>query len=317
MKKLSRVSTALLAAVLLAGCGSISSKDGGYYATESPSAEGAAYDTAAGAANSSIVPEELPDSTDETAQKIIYNADINMESTDFDAARDTLLAAVDDYGAWMEYSSLSGDAKDHDRYAYYTVRVPVENYRTFLAAVGEAGSVLDLSETAENITSSYIDVQARLSALEAQRDRLNELADQAETTADLLEIESQLSDVQYQLENYTRQLKNMDQQVSYSTVDIRLSEVATLTPTGTTFGERVVDAFADGWRGFVVFLQGFVLAVIYLWPVLLVVGIIVALAVTLTKRRRKNHPKPVKPAAPAKPAEYTPQSTNDEPKPKY
>ena len=180
MKKLSRVSTALLAAVLLAGCGSISSKDGGYYATESPIAEGAAYDTAAGAANSSIVPEELPDSTDETAQKIIYNADINMESTDFDAARDTLLAAVDDCGAWMEYSSLSGDAKDHDRYAYYTVRVPVENYRTFLAAVGEAGSVLDLSETAENITSSYIDVQARLSALEAQRDRLNELADQAE-----------------------------------------------------------------------------------------------------------------------------------------
>ena len=308
MKKLSRVSAALLAAVLLAGCGSIGSKngDGGYYATESIN-DNAAYDSAAGAANSSIVPEELPDSTDETAQKIIYNADINMESTDFDAARDTLLAAVDDCGAWMEYSSLSGDAKDHDRYAYYTVRVPVENYRTFLAAVGEAGSVLDLSETAENITSSYIDVQARL----------NELADQAETTADLLEIESQLSDVQYQLENYTRQLKNMDQQVSHSTVDIRLSEVATLTPTGTTFGERVVDAFADGWRGFVVFLQGFVLAVIYLWPVLLVVGIIVALAVTLTKRRRKNHPKPVKPAAPAKPAEYTPQSANDEPKPKY
>ena len=316
MKKLSRVSAALLAAVLLAGCGSIGSKngDGGYYSVNEAASADAAYDSAAGAANSSIVPEELPDSTDETAQKIIYNADINMESTDFDASRDTLLAAVDDCGAWMEYSSLSGDAKDHDRYAYYTVRVPVENYRTFLAAVGEAGSVLDLSETAENITSSYIDVQARLSALEAQRDRL---ADQAETTADLLEIESQLSDVQYQLENYTRQLKNMDQQVSYSTVDIRLSEVATLTPTGTTFGERVVDAFADGWRGFVVFLQGFVLAVIYLWPVLLVVGIIVALAVTLTKRRRKNHPKPVKPAAPAKPAEYTPQSANDEPKPKY
>lgn len=319
MKKLSRVSAALLVAVLLAGCGSIGSKngDGGYYSVNEAASADAAYDSAAGAANSSIVPEELPDSTDETSQKIIYNADINMESTDFDAARDTLLTAVDDCGAWMEYSSLSGDAKDHDRYAYYTVRVPVENYRTFLAAVGEAGSVLDLSETAENITSSYIDVQARLSALEAQRDRLNELANQAETTADLLEIESQLSDVQYQLENYTRQLKNMDQQVSYSTVDIRLNEVATLTPTGTTFGERVVDAFADGWRGFVVFLQGFVLAVIYLWPVLLVVGIIVALAVTLTKRRRKNHPKPVKPAAPAKPAEYTPQSTNDEPKPKY
>ena len=50
-----------------------------------------------------------------------------------------------------------------------------------------------------------------------------------ETTADLLEFESQLSDVQYQLESYTCQLRSMDQQVSYSTVDIYLREVATLT----------------------------------------------------------------------------------------
>ena len=218
MKKRFRVSTALLAAVLLAGCGSISSKngDGGYYSVNEAASADAAYDSAAGAANSSIVPEELPDSTDETSQKISYNADINIESTDFDAARDTLLAAVDDCGAWMEYSSLSGDAKDHDRYAYYTVRVPVENYRTFLAAVGEAGSVLDLSETAENITSSYIDVQARLSALEAQRDRLNELADQAETTADLLEIESQLSDVPAAIRMSRATLRNIHENLFWA-----------------------------------------------------------------------------------------------------
>ena len=285
MKKHFRVSTALLAAVLLAGCGSISSKDGGYYATESPSAEGA-YDTAAGAANSSIVPEELPDSTDETAQKIIYNADINMESTDFDAARDTLLAAVDDCGAWMEYSSLSGDAKDHDRYAYYTVRVPVENYRTFLAAVGEAGSVLDLSETAENITSSYIDVQARLSALEAQRERLNALADQAETTADLLEIESQLSDVQYQIESYTAQLRSLESQISYSTVDVYLSEVAQLTPTGTTFGDRLAASFFGGWQAFAGFIEGLFLTIVYLLPAILLVAAIVAVCVVLGRRHR-------------------------------
>lgn len=319
-KRIVRITAALCAAALLAGCGSsIGSKDGGYYAAKAAAQESYAnYDSAAGSVDSGLVPENAAEAaTDETAQKIIYNASLSMESTDFDTTREALMTAVEANGAWLESTSLYGTEKDHDRTADYTVRVPVGSYRAFLAAVGDAGSVLNISESAENITSSYIDVQARLSALEAQRDRLNALADQAETTADLLEIESQLSDVQYQLENYTRQLKNMDQQVSYSTVDIRLSEVATLTPTGTTFGERVADAFAGGWHGFVAFLQGFVLAVIYLWPVLVVVGIIVALAVTLTKRRRKNHPKPVKPAAPAKPAEYTPQSTNDEPKPKY
>ena len=69
-----------------------------------------------------------------------------------------------------------------------------------------AANVLSVSESAEDITSEYIDVGGahRLAGKPAQA-ALNELADTAETTADLLEIESQLSDVQYQLESYTRQ----------------------------------------------------------------------------------------------------------------
>ena len=153
-------------------------------------------------------------------------------------------------------------------------------------------------------------MQARLTALEAQRDRLNELADEAETTADLLEIESQLSDVQYQLENYTRQLRNMDQQITYSTVDIYLREVATLTPTGVTFGERIADAFGGGWDAFVGFVQGLVIALVYLWPVVLLVVVIVL----LVRVWRKRHPKQPKPVP--TPAEYT-VKPGDEPKPKY
>lgn len=69
--------------------------------------------------------------TDETAQKIIYNASLSMESTDFDAARETLMAAVEANNAWMESTSVYGTEKDHDRSADYTVRVPVDNYRAF------------------------------------------------------------------------------------------------------------------------------------------------------------------------------------------
>ena len=323
MKKQPRILAALAAALLLAGCGSsISSRDGGYYSENAASYEAASQDAAAGGAQSTLVPENAAEATDETAQKIVYNADLSMESTDFNAARDALLAAAEANNAWLEYSSVSGTEKDHDRYAYFTVRVPVENYRAFLADVGEAGSVLNLSESAQNITSSYIDVQARLSALEAQRDRLNELADQAETTADLLEIESQLSDVQYQLESYTQQLRNMDTQVSYSTVDISLNEVATLTPTGTSFGEKIADAFKGGWHGFVVFVQGLILVLIYLWPVLALGGGIALLVVALVTRHRKKHPKPPKapkaanPSPAPQPAAYPAQDAG-EPKPKY
>ena len=314
-KRIIRITAALAAAALLAGCGSISSNDGGYYATEAAAQESCNYDSAAGAVDSSLMP---ANAADETAQKIIYNASLSMESTDFDAARETLMAAVEANNAWMESTSVYGTEKDHDRSADYTVRVPVDNYRAFLAAAGEAGSVRNVSENAENITSSYIDVQARLTALEAQRTRLNELADQAETTADLLEIESQLSDVQYQLENYTRQLRSMDQQVSYSTVDIYLEEVATLTPTGVTFTERIADAFGGGWDAFVGFVQGLVIALVYLWPVVLIVIAVIAALRFWRKRHPKapKAPKAPKPIQTPPPAEYAVKSDN-EPKPKY
>lgn len=315
-KQLPRLLAALLAAALLAGCGSTSSTDGGYYAAEAAAQESGIYGSAAGGADSSLMPANAAEAaTDETAQKIIYNASLSMESTDFDAARETLMAAVEANEAWMESASVYGTEKDHDRSADYTVRVPVDNYRAFLAAVGEAGSVRNVSENAENITSSYIDVQARLTALEAQRTRLNELADQAETTADLLEIESQLSDVQYQLENYTGQLRNMDQQVSYSTVDIYLQEVVALTPTGVTFTERIADAFGGGWDAFVGFVQGLVIALVYLWPVVLI-AIAVLAALRFWRKRHPKAPKAPKPIQTPPPAEYAVKSDN-EPKPKY
>lgn len=46
--RITRITAALAAAALLAGCGSISSKDGGYYTTEAAAQESYNYDSAAG-----------------------------------------------------------------------------------------------------------------------------------------------------------------------------------------------------------------------------------------------------------------------------
>lgn len=317
MKKnvMTRLLAALAAAALLAGCGGSGSatSSAATYSLEIASEDSAPADMAAGAIDGGMK-STLEPQTD-TDRKIIYRAGLSLESTDFDAARAALLAAVDAHGAYLEYTDQSGSAKESDRYASYTVRVPVESYRAFLDEAGQAGNLLSMNESAEDITSSYIDVEARLSSLENQRDRLNELADKAETTADLLEIESQLSEVQYQLESYTRQLRSMDDRVGYSTVDITLREVATLTPTGVTFGERLADAFSGGISAFVSLVQGVILAVVYLLPLLVVIAAAVVLLVVLRRRWRKAHP--AQPRTPAPPAAYEVPPEDGEPKPKY
>ena len=162
-----------------------SSQDAGDY--EYYSAESAAAGESSSFSSDDLTSSMLDPSTVESSRKIVYNASVRMETTDYDTTRAALQEAV-------------------------TARIPAENYRSFLTAAGEAGNVTSLNESAQDITAEYVDVEARLKALNDQRDRLNALADKAETTADLLEIESQLSDVQYQLESYTGQMRLMDNQ---------------------------------------------------------------------------------------------------------
>lgn len=316
--RFARTAAVLLAAILLSGCGARSS--GGTASYEMASQAITEDSVNAGGAESALLPEDST-ATAESAQKIIYRADMQLESTDFDTARDTLLTAVTDCSGWLESSSLYGTAQDQDRTAHYTVRVPVDRYRDFLSLAGQVGSVQNLNEYAENVTNQYIDVNARITSLENQRDRLNALADQAETTSDLLEIESQLSDVQYQLESYTQQMRALEGDITYSTVDVTLEEVATLTPTGTTFGARLTGAFTGGWNGFVAFVQGLILALVYLWPALLVVVLAVVVIRLLARRHRARHPRPPKGTPPVPPAQYTvPSSETSQPedsKPKY
>ncbi len=283
-----RLGAALLAAALLAGCGGSSSGAGNSAAVEysagdmAPAAPNGMDSSVAegGGLQSALQPQPGSD------RKMVYTANIRLESKDFDAARGALLAAVDEFGAYIEYTDLNGSAADGDRWLNYTVRVPVEHYTDFIAAAGEAGSVLDFNESADDITSNYIDVEARLDALKAQRDRLNELAAQAETTSDLIEIEAQLSEVQYQLESYTRQLRSMDDRVQYSTVDITLREVSTYTPHNPTYLERVRSAFSDGWQFFIDLLQNLSVAVIYLLPTLVLIAAIVLIVLAATRKSR-------------------------------
>ncbi len=292
MKKLAtwrtRLGAALLAAALLAGCGASSgagTAENSMAAYDSSAPQASPAETPGGIAEGGGLQSALQPQPDGD-RKLVYTANIRLESKDFDGARDALLAAVDEYGAYIEYTDLSGSAEDGDRRLSYTVRVPVEHYTDFIAAAGDAGSVLNFSESADDITSSYIDVEARLDALKAQRDRLNELAAQAQTTSDLIEIEAQLSQVQYELESYTRQLRSMDNSVQYSTVDVTLREVSTYTPHNPGYLERITNALGDGWRFFVELLQDVSVTVVYLFPTLLLIAAVVLIVLFATRKRR-------------------------------
>lgn len=227
--------------------------------------------------------------------KLIYTADLSIETQDFDWSQQQLNETLSDVDGYMESSNEYTDSTDNTRTLSLTLRVPKGYYSAFLGvAENVLGNVTSKSESADDVTTQYLDIEARLDNLTAQRARLQELQASADALSDLLQIESSLSDVQYQIESYQSQLNWYANQVQYCTVNITLNEVETLTSTGSSFGARLADAFRNGWSNFTAGVQTVLVFLIGAWPA---IGIGIVCGVVFYKIRHPRKKQPRKPEA--------------------
>lgn len=217
--------------------------------------------------------------------KIIYTANLTLESKDYEAARSALDSALAEAGGYLE-SSSEYSSSGSSRSVSLTYRVPQANYQSFLESVAAAGNVTYRSQQADDVTTQYMDVSARLSNLQAQRTRLQQLQSQAENLSDLLQIEDSLTEVQSQIESWQSQLDWYSDQVQQCTVYVDLNEVQTYTPADEGFFSRIGTAFTTGWSSFVSGLQQLVVALTSVWP--LAVLACAAVAAVLAWRRKSS-----------------------------
>ena len=220
-----------------------------------------------------------------SSAKIIYTANLSLESKDYDAARAALDAALAEAGGYLESSSEYSDTGD-SRSVSLTYRVPQQNYENFLAAVAEAGNVTYKNQQADDVTAQYMDVETRLENLKNQRTRLQQLQQQADNLSDLLEIESSLTDVQSQIESWQSQMDWYNDQVEECTVYVSLSEVSTYSPPSEGFGSRFVSALSAGWQNFVGGLQQVIVALAGAWPVVVIAAAACAGFVVWKKKKK-------------------------------
>lgn len=222
--------------------------------------------------------------------KIIYTTYLSIETKDYDWAYQQLNDTLSSVDGYLESSNEYTDSTDSTRTLSLTLRVPESSYDAFVDAAEQTGSVTSKSESAEDVTTQYMDIEARLDNLTAQRTRLQELQASADNLTDLLQIESSLSDVQYQIESYQSQLNWYSQQVSYCTVNITLDEVETLT-TGTSFAARLADAAKNGWSNFTAGAQAVVVFLMGAWPAI-VIGAACGVVFYKVRHPRKKRPNP-------------------------
>lgn len=263
--------------------------------------EESAYDTVATTeAGSGAAETPEPDaSVADYTEKIIYTASVSIETTEFDKAVAALESQVQKIGGFVESSNVTGDTQYNsdgttsivNRWAYYTVRIPCEQFEAFLHETEGFGNVISTSRDAQNVTSAYTDYEARLSSLNTQEERLLDMLSKSEDVETLIALEQRLSDVRYEIESIERSLRNYDMQIRYSTVELDLREVEVYTPTvpvRRTFGQKLSDSLSDGWTGFARGVQNVILGLASALPALVLLAVIVIAVIAGIKTTRKK-----------------------------
>lgn len=329
MKRTHRL-TALAAALLLllallAGCGASSGVTADS-ASDSASAPSSNEMAAADSGFSTEVAEETTDAAasesdapaedgGETAaqsdltEKLIYSADLMVETTRFDEAVSAVNDLVERMGGFLENSNVTGSTRYGsdgsvrlvDRFATYTLRVPAARFQEALSQAGDIGNVVQSGTQLDNVTTQFIDQEARQASLEVEEQRLLELAAQSPDVETLVALEARLSEVRYEIEAIERSLRDLQNQVDYSTIRLSLYEVATYTPTASvqrTFGQRMGDALRNGWSGFVDGAEDFAVFLASALPALILLAAVAVAATLLIRRhlrRRRDRNAPPEP----------------------
>ena len=318
MKRGRRWAAAMLAVwmvLALAGCGastgaaaeataSVSMADSaGGYGMSNGTAMPAAVEEAAGADAG-----EAGGSGTIQERKMIHRAELELETTDFDQAVADLADLTERMGGYYESSTVADRGSDY-RWANYTIRVPADQYSAFLDQAGTLCHETWRNTTQDDVSEAYYDVQGRLTTQRVKLERLQALLEQAENMEDIITIESAISETQESIDRLSGSLQHYDSMVDYATVYITLNEVyqlSTVQQTPAGFAQRLGNAFAGGWRGFLTGMESLVVALAYGWMWILLLAVIVAVVIRLGRRRSLKLPGRTKQAD--KPDDKPPQT---------
>ena len=219
--------------------------------------------------------------------KMIYTGYMEMQTLDFDKASSDIDALVKELGGYFQQSSVSNGSNGYRR-ASYTVRVPSAQFEPFFQQAGQLCHVTYKNASADDVSESYYDTEARLETARIKLERLQTLLAKATSMEDIITIESAISETEWDIENLSGTLRHYDALVDYATIDVELCEVYKLSGQDeavTTFGGRLGQSFVRGLKAVGGTLEDLAVWVAYSWIWLVVLAVVIIVIVRIVRRK--------------------------------
>lgn len=241
-------------------------------------------------------------------RKVIRQAQLELEADDTRAAFDRIVALAQTAGGFVADATVHPVEGDDDHPTVsMTLRIPASELTATMTAIkGSVNKVVSESQGAQDVTAQYIDLEARLTNLEALevelRALLTEVRQQPEADPEkLLRVFNEISTVRGEIEQIQGQLNYLDDVVDLATLSIGLTPTPAVVPIVEDTWEPV-EVARDALRSLVSGLQGVadwaINFALYTLPMLLLVlGIPGLIGFVGYRQWRKRRP-PATPSAP-------------------
>ena len=202
-------------------------------------------------------------------RKLVKTASIRIRVENLEAADVSINSLMEKYDAYA--ASTSVEENSH----YYVLRVPSPVYDVFLSEMNGMGRLIHRSESTEDVTLRYYDLEGRLATKRELLRTYQSYLGRARNIEEILSVEARISELQYDIEGTGIQLRNLANRIDYATIDLALLGPAASTPNrGLTFGERIKELFG-GFGGFLSTVAVAIVGiVIYGIPVLLLLALL-------------------------------------------
>ncbi len=286
----------------IAGCGAV----GGYDADEGVSGSRAAWDTdMASEAIEEVYMEKVveapaaepaydaPGLVYAAERLIIRTGNISMAVEDTRAALATIeamVAGMASEGAFVVSANEYGGTEEDQPYISISIRIPAARFDATMDRLANMAEIVNSSsESADDVTEEYVDLEARLETLETARQRLLAIMEEARNTEDLLQAEQQLTQREAEIESLKGRMQYLEQSARLSSIWIELQPYILSQPVSDEWrpaetARRGVTALVDGLKGFGDFAIFFAIAIL---PWLIAVGLVIFLIVLLVRWRAR------------------------------
>jgi hypothetical protein len=190
------------------------------------------------------------------------------------------------YGGFVANSQTQSGASPSGS---VTLQVPVNSFAAVLKRAQALGKTSDLATKATDVTGQYVDLQARITALQASRQQYLTILAKATTVGDVLAVQEQIDSIQSQIEQLQGQLQLLTSQTSYSTLTVTVGEGTPAPPPSPLPESGLVRAWHASIGGFVAGVEGVIRVAGPLLFALLLLGVLLAGGRALWRRYQRHN----------------------------